>query len=72
MSLITRTLRTALAALFLTTCAVAGSGWAAPSTTLQAGSSGQPGEIDVGDATTTPAAHVMAGSSGQPGEIDVG
>jgi hypothetical protein len=72
MSLISRTLRTAVTALVLTAFAVAGSSWAVPAATLQAGSSGQPGEIDVGDATGTPTAYLLAGSSGQPGEIDVG
>jgi hypothetical protein len=71
MSLTARTLRTAVAALVLTAFAVAGQGWA-PAMTLQAGSSGQPGEIDVGESFAPHAADLLAGSSGQPGEIDVG
>jgi hypothetical protein len=69
MTLLSRTLRTAIAAVVLTGFALTGGGWVAPSSTLMAGSSGQPGEVDVGSTT---ASTLMAGSSGQPGEVDVG
>jgi hypothetical protein len=48
MTLLSRTLRTAIATVVLTGFALTGAGWVAPSSTLMAGSSGQPGEVDVG------------------------
>ncbi len=64
-----RTLRTVLVALALSGSFVAVG--TLPSTTTIAGSSGQPGDIDVGTDPLAPTTW-FAGSSGQPGDIDVG
>ncbi|MFU8888296.1 MAG: hypothetical protein ACNA8N_06840 [Trueperaceae bacterium] len=64
-----RALRTVLAALVLTGLIATAGGFPTPTTI--AGSSGQPGDIDVGTDPLAPTTW-MAGSSGQPGDIDVG
>ncbi|MBW6456215.1 MAG: hypothetical protein K0A98_10045 [Trueperaceae bacterium] len=69
MRTLTRTLRTVLAALALTGLIAAAGGFPTPTTI--AGSSGQPGDIDVGADPLAPTTW-LAGSSGQPGDIDVG
>lgn len=69
MQVLARTLRTILAALVLAGLAVAGGGFPTPTTI--AGSSGQPGDIDVGADPMAPTTW-WAGSSGQPGDVDVG
>ena len=69
MFVLARALRTVLVALALT--ALLGAAVALPTTTTIAGSSGQPGDIDVGTDPLAPTTW-FAGSSGQPGDIDVG
>jgi len=69
MQVLARTLRTALAALALTGLVIAVGGLPTPTTI--AGSSGQPGDVDVGADPQAPATW-FAGSSGQPGDVDVG
>ena len=69
MNALTRALRTILATLALTGVIAAAGGFQSPTTI--AGSSGQPGDIDVGADPLAPATW-FAGSSGQPGDVDVG
>jgi hypothetical protein len=69
MHVLARTLRTILATLVLTSLVVASGGLPTPTTI--AGSSGQPGDVDVGADPLAPTIW-LAGSSGQPGDIDVG
>jgi len=69
MQVLARVLRIALTALALTGLIAAAGGL--PTTMTIAGSSGQPGDIDVGADPLAPATW-RAGSSGQPGDIDVG
>jgi len=69
MQVLARALRTAFVAVVLVGLAVAPAILVSP--TILAGSSGQPGDVDVG---TDPGAPTTwwAGSSGQPGDVDVG
>jgi len=69
MQVLARALRTAFVAVVLIGLAVGTTG--VPNSTTVAGSSGQPGDVDVG---TDPGAPTIwwAGSSGQPGDVDVG
>jgi hypothetical protein len=69
MQVLTRTLRIVLTALALTGLVFATG--TVPIPTTIAGSSGQPGDIDVGADPLAPATW-LAGSSGQPGDVDVG
>jgi hypothetical protein len=69
MQVVKTALRTILAALVLTGLVVVAGGLHAPTTI--AGSSGQPGDVDVGFAPFAPPTW-LAGSSGQPGDVDVG
>jgi len=64
-----RALHTIFAALALAGLVVAAG--SLPASTTIAGSSGQPGDIDVGADPFAPATW-WAGSSGQPGDVDVG
>jgi len=69
MPFLTRALRITLATLVVLGMATATVGAAVPAS--MAGSSGQPGDIDVGASPLAPAL-LLAGSSGQPGDPDAG
>lgn len=69
MQVLARALHTTFAALALTGLVIMAGGLPTPTTI--AGSSGQPGDIDVGADPLAPATW-LAGSSGQPGDVDVG
>lgn len=69
MQVLARAFRTILAAFVLTGLVATAGGLPTPTTI--AGSSGQPGDIDVGADPMAPTTW-WAGSSGQPGDVDVG